>query len=318
MEVGGFHGEMRLTRPELDEMIRVPLAGVVAALHDLLERHGIRPAALAAVASVGGGAAIPAVTAALSDAFRVPILTTACPMLAAATGAALCVTGPAAEPAAVTTVLGRPTPAARPALAWSHAVDIPELTPLEVSEKPAAASAVRRPRLDFQPGPAPPAPRYRRPVLLTAAAVLAIAGAGAATAVALRADSTAAPVTPAPSVTTAGEPAAEPVPPVPESVSAVPRRTVVAVPAPEPGGPAVVQVPRAEPVVAPPVTETATATVVSTPAPVTETVTAEPPPPAEPPPEPPPSVLAPLIPAIPTITIPAIPGLPPLFTVPPG
>ena len=327
VELTGFRGDIRLTRAELDEMIRTPLAGMIGAVQDMLAHNGIRATELSAVASVGGGAAIPAVTAALSAALRVPVLTTSCPMLAAASGAALQATRPPAAPEPATTALGHPRSTRRPALAWSQAVDVPELSAPPTGER-RPAPAAPRPQLEFEPDPGAPEPRvpwYRRPLLLTAAAVLVIAAAGAATAVALRTDSTASPATPSPSVTTAADPPTGQPPPAPEPVGDAPRRTVVAVPAPEP-----VDAPQPappQPAAAPPVTETATVTVVNTPAPVTETVTAEAPPPAEPPPAPapepvpapPPAAPPPItLPTIPPITIPAIPGLPPLFGLPPG
>ena len=49
----------------------------------------MRPADLAAVASVGGGAAIPVITTTLSEHLRVPVITTPRPALTGAIGAAL-------------------------------------------------------------------------------------------------------------------------------------------------------------------------------------------------------------------------------------
>jgi molecular chaperone DnaK (HSP70) len=80
-------GDIRLTRNELDDAIRGPLSNIVAALDEALRRNGIRD--LVAVVSVGGGANIPAVTTTLSGHFRVPVVTTPRPQLAAAIGGAL-------------------------------------------------------------------------------------------------------------------------------------------------------------------------------------------------------------------------------------
>jgi molecular chaperone DnaK (HSP70) len=55
----------------------------------MLWGNRIPPADLVAVGSVGGGAHIPAVTTALSEHLRVPVITAARPELTAATGAAL-------------------------------------------------------------------------------------------------------------------------------------------------------------------------------------------------------------------------------------
>lgn len=84
----GFDGEISLSRGELEDIISAPLAGVLAAVSDTLERSE-RPAdCLAAVAIVGGGAAMPAVGARLSGEFGVPVITAAQPGFVAATGAA--------------------------------------------------------------------------------------------------------------------------------------------------------------------------------------------------------------------------------------
>ena len=88
-ELPGFSGEVRLTRTELDEQIRRPLAEFVRVLQDTLDRAGVHLVDLAAVASTGGGARIPIVTTTLSERFRVPVISTPRPELAAASGAAL-------------------------------------------------------------------------------------------------------------------------------------------------------------------------------------------------------------------------------------
>src|SRR5882757_3536661 len=85
----GMRGEIRLTRNELEDTIRESLDGVVRALEEALGRNGIRAADLVTIASVGGGANIPAVTTRLSGHFRVPVVTTPRPQLTAAIGGAL-------------------------------------------------------------------------------------------------------------------------------------------------------------------------------------------------------------------------------------
>ena len=58
-ELPGHRSDVRLTRNELDEAIRAPLADFVGVVQETWERNGIRTADLVAVASVGGGARIP-------------------------------------------------------------------------------------------------------------------------------------------------------------------------------------------------------------------------------------------------------------------
>ena len=80
---------VRLTRRELDALLREPIDGLLAAVDDQLRRAGMRPAELAALATVGGGARIPIVTQRLSEALRCPVTTTPDAQTVAATGAAI-------------------------------------------------------------------------------------------------------------------------------------------------------------------------------------------------------------------------------------
>ena len=89
VELRGYRGDIRLARDELEDLIRLPLDGVIAALDELSERNGITPTGLAALALVGGGAGIPLVTQRLSEHTRLPVVTTPQPALNAAVGAAL-------------------------------------------------------------------------------------------------------------------------------------------------------------------------------------------------------------------------------------
>lgn len=189
--VAGLGGNIRITRPELDDLIRNASATVPAAVQDLLRRNGIAQIDLAAVVSVGGGAATPSVTTTLSRHLRVPVVTARQPALVAATGAAL--RAARRDEDSLTVVLpARPAPAA---LAWSQATDIPDLVPLMDETASAAARPVRpasRPRLDFASDPAPrksvATPWYQQPVAVAAAVLMVIAGAGGAAALALRSD----------------------------------------------------------------------------------------------------------------------------------
>jgi hypothetical protein len=267
-ELPGFRGDVRLTRAELDDTVHRSLTDLVAVVQDTLARAGVHAADLAAVASIGGGAAIPVVTTTMSEHLRVPVVTTTRPAVTAAIGAALRVARGSADDNATATA---------PALAWSEAADVPDLAPPVREPAPVVGA---RPVLDFEPEPAEPVddamPWYRRPLSVVAAALLVIFAAGAGTFVALRNDSsTAIPAAPAPSIRTIPEaPPVEGAPPptpaaavVPQEVQAPPRTVVQA---PEP----------------PPVTETATVT----------------PPPAQQAP------LIPRIPRIPPIpTIPGLP-----------
>jgi actin-like ATPase involved in cell morphogenesis len=233
----GLPGDIRLTRPELDELIREPLATVTTALMDLLCRNGLSPAELTAVVSAGGGAAIPSVTTTLSHQLRRPVITAPQPVLAAATGAALRAMGRGDEnPTVITPADPTPVPVA---LAWSQATDVPELVPLQGQVKRTAAPVRRAQPRPVASGVASE-PWYRRPLAIAAAALMVIAGAVGATALALRGDSGSPPAS-APPVSAPTQEAGPP----PASADPAPR-TVIAVPAPaEPAAPApaVVEIP---------------------------------------------------------------------------
>ncbi|MGH3559576.1 MAG: Hsp70 family protein, partial [Mycobacterium sp.] len=155
-DVPGYRGDIRVSRAELDDAIRQPLDGFVAVVREALQRNGIRAADLVAVASVGGGASIAAVTTTLSDRLRVPVITTPRPHLTAAVGAALgAARGPADNSrtalAQAATGLGSvldpttkseatPGPSPPPALAWSEAGDDSGIMPLRTGEYPVSRS----------------------------------------------------------------------------------------------------------------------------------------------------------------------------------
>ncbi|KUI16260.1 hypothetical protein AU193_15970 [Mycobacterium sp. GA-1285] len=89
VDLAGHHGDIRVTRAELEEIIQRPVTDFLAAVDDTLERYRVPVAAVSAVATVGGGARIPMLAQKLSEHLRVPVVTTAQPQLAAALGTAL-------------------------------------------------------------------------------------------------------------------------------------------------------------------------------------------------------------------------------------
>jgi hypothetical protein len=199
-EVPGYRGDIRLSRAELEDAIRQPLHGFIDFLHEVLERNGIRPIDLAAIASVGGGASIPLVTRTLSEQSGALVITAPRPHLTAAVGAALrAARGPGdSETALAPTAAGstldamtvadiRRESASAPALAWSEADDdsgIMPIRPGEYDDEPASgavASLRARPRRDLAPEPVVTGASrdawYRQPLVVaigTALAVLAI------------------------------------------------------------------------------------------------------------------------------------------------
>ncbi|MGZ8803207.1 MAG: Hsp70 family protein, partial [Mycobacterium sp.] len=223
-ELPGHRTELRITRDELDEAIRAPLREFAEVMQEALERNGVRAGDLVAVASVGGGARIPAVTAMLSERFRVPVLTTAHPELAAAIGAGVHAARAISEEG-TTSVAPTASPpdaasSAFQALAWSDVDDVPDIVPVEPSDYDKAADFDGpRPSLQFIPGDDPvdaesPPPRHRSPLFLAGiiiVGVLAILGLVAM--LLMRDDSAPGPTTTPAPVTTTPEPAPATMPP---------------------------------------------------------------------------------------------------------
>ncbi|MDT5151352.1 MAG: hypothetical protein QOI01_3085, partial [Mycobacterium sp.] len=88
-ELPGYSSDVRITRQELERLIDPPLAGLLSTIADALQRHRIPATSVSAVATVGGGAAIPLVTQRLSEQLRAPVVTTPSPGLTIAAGAAV-------------------------------------------------------------------------------------------------------------------------------------------------------------------------------------------------------------------------------------
>lgn len=318
-DLPGFRADVRLTRAELEGHIRDPLADLVAAMHSAIERAGLHPSKIAAVATAGGGAAIPLVAQVLSEAFRAPVVRAAQPQLVAAVGAAAGAIRERAG-AAATTMAPVAALGSGDAVAWSVDDTSPEVLPLVESVDGDADGDAARPDLVFEHDQADEeerrrqsalVPWYRRPgVLLAAAAIAASASAGGLYLTTVRPASTDVPAIPAPVSTTTVPPA------VPQQAPAVPAPAPV-LQAPAPGrAPAPAPVVRAP---APPVPRQ------QAPAPRVPVRQA-------PAPQPPMQQPAPAAPAEPPAELPAlapppggeqwqpgdpIPGLPTLPTIPP-
>ncbi len=275
-EVPGHRSEVRLTRTELDDVMRQPLYDFTGVLQDTLERNGVRE--LVAVASVGGGARIPIVTTTLSERFRVPVITSGQPELTAAIGGGLAAAAPAAGAAAAATTMA-PEVAAQPdemtqsgtvgALAWSDADDVPDVVPTDPYDysSPADPGGLDdvRPQMQFQHQPqeheraAAPLPWYRRPeVVMGAGVVVVLVALGTAVLFVTRSGET--PPPPASTTVTTTAPPPTSAAPAPPETQAPPPETVTQ------------EVP-------PPVTQTVTA-----PPPAPEPPIANPPPEATEPP----------------------------------
>ncbi|BBZ33070.1 hypothetical protein AWB99_18005 [Mycolicibacterium confluentis] len=266
VELPEFRGDIRITRAELDALVREPLDDFLRLLDDTLRRNGIHPADLSAVVTVGGGAAMSTITTTLSEHLRVPVITRPRPDLVAATGAALrALRGPAdttatalatAVPAAAapSAAVAAAAPVVPPSaastsaqsLAWSEVPAAPDDAldlDLEDDAAPFTGLTGARPMIEFDTPDEEPGPQgirwYRRPTTVMVAAAAVLIAAVSATAVVLVNDAgvvhqvsdptpSISTTPPAPAPVVAAPPAQAP---APEAV-APPPRTVVVAPAP--------------------------------------------------------------------------------------
>ncbi|MCV7151560.1 Hsp70 family protein, partial [Mycolicibacterium pyrenivorans] len=252
VDAPGGRTDVRITRDELDALLHPPLREFAEVMQTTLERNGIRPGGVAAIASIGGGARMPAATTALSERFRVPIVTTAHPELTAAIGAGLHAVRATAQegmtsaaPAALPIAGAAESPPAEAssgtfrALAWSDADDIPDYVPeygapAELAEygDPSEVPEIDgpRPSLQFtQDGDTGDTedthrtPWYRRPAVLAAIAAAVLAAVAVAAALLSREDGTSTPTTPSPTTTTTAPSPGSPLPaPPPQPATEAP------------------------------------------------------------------------------------------------
>ena len=301
---------LRLTRAELEVLVRDPLDAVLAAIDETMAHNGIRRSDLGAVASIGGGSRIPYVTQRLSEFLRMPVTTTPRAQSVAAIGAAL-IAGREPETATRIAVVPRSvtvSPAAAGPLAWSTS-EVPE--PAAYVDDPGLA----RPDVVFEAEPAAELPAlawYRRPAVLFAAAACAAILAATGLVVTTEVDTV-----DTASTATASAPAAsalptEPVVAAPAAIAGPVTETVVVTPPPTVVRYTAAPQVRPAPQAAPPVPTTQAAPTSTTPtttttAPTTTTTTT-----------PTTTTTAPTTPATTTTTTPPPPTTTPPATTPPA
>lgn len=210
-ELPGHRSDVRLNRNELDDVIAQPLREFTAVLQGAIERAGLRPGELVAVASIGGGARIPAITTTLSEHLRLPVITAAQPELTPAIGGglvavrgtvedsrtAMAPASMAGAPATQAAALVAPDPPAAPqALAWSDAENVPDVAPaddyrpeaygddygsdFDTGFEPAGGRTAARPQLEFgereltEHDEIAARPWYRRPPVMLGAGAAAV------------------------------------------------------------------------------------------------------------------------------------------------
>lgn len=192
--------DVELSRNEFEELLTGPLDEFVTGVENILQRNDIPKTNLAAVATVGGGAAIPLLATRLAERLGVPVRTAPQPAFSAALGAATFGQQHRATSAIATPPVENPTqlasavpadmtqvmPTARieeeQPLAWSQDEDEDDPVPYTGPEH---SGQYVRDAMDFEdadddPDAAAPSPWYQRP-----AVVLSLAAAGAAIVVAV-------------------------------------------------------------------------------------------------------------------------------------
>jgi len=175
----GLVTEVRITRTELEGVIRVPLAETIDCLHRAVESAGVTPEELAAVLLVGGSSRIPMVAEMVGAELGRPVAVNADPKHVVALGAARVAAGSRVTSGAPAAVAEAPAPAA-PA-----APPPPPPTPAPaapVAAAPAPPPSFPPPASPPRPAPAEPtATRSRRPlhIGLAVAAVVALGVAAA-------------------------------------------------------------------------------------------------------------------------------------------
>ena len=228
--------EVRLTRAELETMVRPALHSTVDALRRALQTADVAADQLHSVVLVGGASRMPIVAQLIGAELGRPVAVDAHPKHAVAQGAAL-LAGGAPRPRAATDTVALPPPAAPVPGPAGRATTTPAATPAATAA-PAAAplpAVVRAPAsagraavpARGQPLAAPPPPelalvrdparRRRWPVLVATAAALAVLASAGAYALATRADRD--PTTPlggrpagAPATSAVAEPTSQPQP----------------------------------------------------------------------------------------------------------
>jgi hypothetical protein len=189
--------DVELSRNDFEQLISEPLDQFVTTIENILQRNEIPKTDLAAVATVGGGAAIPLLTTRLAERLDVPIHTTPQPGFSAAIGAAIFGQQHPAAGAVASAPVENPTQLASAApadmtqmlsgarieedrpLAWSEDEDEDDPVPYTGPEHSGqyVRDAMEFDDADEDPhaAEAAPPPWYKRPAL-----VLSLVGAGAA------------------------------------------------------------------------------------------------------------------------------------------
>jgi actin-like ATPase involved in cell morphogenesis len=152
----GLHTTVRLTRTELEDMIRPTLEETIVALRQAIESSGLSAEQLSKVLLVGGSSRIPLVAQLVTDALGRPVAVDADPKHAVALGAALHARngpGRTTRPGPDPVVIEVEAPAAA-----THDEQPPPTLDIPTTEVDEPADAADTPTHDEQPAPTPDTP----------------------------------------------------------------------------------------------------------------------------------------------------------------
>jgi len=138
--------EVRLTRTELEDMLRAPLGETIAALRRALDSAGVSAAEVSKVLLVGGSSRIPLVAEMVSAELGRPVAVDAHPKHAIPLGAAIAAAGIAPEPAAATAEMAPPEPEPTIAAAAAGPATLLDQEPVSEITAEREAAPVSEPR----------------------------------------------------------------------------------------------------------------------------------------------------------------------------
>ena len=138
--------EVRVTRAELEDMLRAPLGETIAALRRALDSAGVSAAEVTKVLLVGGSSRIPLVAEMVSAELGRPVAVDAHPKHAIPLGAAIAAAGVAPEPAAATAEMLAPTDTETIAAAAAGPATLVDQEPAHEVVREREAAPVSEPR----------------------------------------------------------------------------------------------------------------------------------------------------------------------------
>jgi actin-like ATPase involved in cell morphogenesis len=147
-----FTTDLRITRREFEDLIRIPLLQTVDTFRRAVTNAGVAPSDLRNVLLVGGSSRIPLISELLASELRVPVAVDAHPKFAVCLGAAIAA---AARVDAGAAVIARPTPTTAPPTGAPPRPAVPTDTGATSESEEAILDALVAPPIEATPVPEP-------------------------------------------------------------------------------------------------------------------------------------------------------------------